>query len=109
MVSFNRNLFDVGADLLDVAEGSRAADAELAAHVAEGHRRRREAQRPLVAAWATDGALRPGLSLGEAGDMLWAFTSPELFRLLAGAGWTGDRYERHLNEVLSTALFGPGA
>jgi len=108
VVAFNRRLFEMGADLLDVAEGSRAGDADLAAHVAEGHRRRREAQRPLVAGWAARGALRPGLDAGGAADTLWALTSPELFRLLVRAGWSGGQYEQHLSELLAIGLLRGG-
>lgn len=104
IVAFNRRLFELGADLLDVAEGSRAGDAELADHVAEGHRRRREAQRPVVAAWAARGELRPSLGTADAADLLWALTSPELFRLLARAGWSGNHYEQQILDLLTNAL-----
>lgn len=107
VVAFNRRLFELAGDLIDVAQGSRAVDADLAANVAEGHRRRREAQRPLVDAWARRGVLREGVSAAKALLTLWTMTSPEVHRLATSDGaLTGDRYEAWLGGVLVRELFG---
>jgi AcrR family transcriptional regulator len=57
---------------------------------------------------ATTFGLRPGLSVTEAGDILWALTSPELLdRFTRRRGWTLDRYEAWLADAMADALVGP--
>ena len=46
------------------------------------------------------GGLRPGLSVDEAADVIWATNSPEVYVLLTTErGWTPDRYERWLADT----------
>jgi AcrR family transcriptional regulator len=50
-------------------------------------------------------ALRSGLGVGEARDLLWSLTCRELYRLLVvERKWTADDYERWLGALLATAL-----
>lgn len=107
VVAYNRRLFDQAGEFIAVAEGSVAADPDVAAHVAEGHRRRRAAQRAIVSRWAASGALRPGVTRTTAMDILWSLTSPGVHRqLVAGCGWSSVRYERWLVQVLAEQLLG---
>jgi AcrR family transcriptional regulator len=54
-------------------------------------------------------ALRSGLGVGEAHDILWSLTCRELYRLLVGERkWTTDDYERWLGALLATALLDAG-
>jgi AcrR family transcriptional regulator len=105
VVAFNRRLFELGGELIEVAQGSRAVDPDLSANVTEGHRRRREAQRPIVDGWASAGALREGLSAGDALLTLWTMTSPDVHRLATvDGGRTGEAYEGWLVGVLAREL-----
>jgi AcrR family transcriptional regulator len=107
VVAFNRRLFEIGGELIDVAQGSRAVDPDLSANVAEGHRRRREAQRPIVERWARRRMLRVGLSAPEALLTLWTMTSPDVHRLATvDGGIGGEVYETWLVEMLARHLFG---
>jgi len=107
VVAYNRRLFDRAGDFIAVAEGSLATDADVAAHVAEGHRRRRAAQRRIVEGWAASGALRQGLTRTAATDILWSLTSPSVHRLMVdGCGWSSVRYERWVVQVLAEQLLG---
>ena len=52
--------------------------------------------------------LRDGLTVAEAGDVLWTLTSPETAdRLLRRCGWSLDRYEAWLGRAMAEALVGP--
>lgn len=106
VAAFNRRLFEGGADILAIAIGSRAVDPEVAAWAAEGDRRRRVGQAGLVAGWHRAGALAPEIGLAEARSTLYALTSPEVYLVLLGTGWTPGRYERWLRRTLGTLLFG---
>src|ERR1019366_731236 len=54
-------------------------------------------QRSLVELLATTGALRAGLDVGGATDIMWALNHPSLYQLLVGdRGWTPARYEQWL-------------
>lgn len=107
VVAFNRRLFEVAGELIDVAEGSRAVDPDLSANVTEGHRRRRDAQRPIVEGWAAAGALRDGLSTEDALLSLWTMTSPDVHRLATvDGGRSGAAYESWLLGQLAWQLFG---
>ena len=52
-------------------------------------------------------ALRPGLSVSEAGERYCALTSPELYDLLTGEfGWTASRHRNWLTSLLYDDLLG---
>lgn len=52
--------------------------------------------------------LRPGLSVQEAGEIMWAYSSPELYRLLVlHRSWTPERFGQFVGESLVDALLGP--
>ena len=52
-------------------------------------------------------ALRPGLSVSEAGERYCALMSPELYHLLTVAfGWTADQHRLWLTELLEGELLG---
>ncbi|MDQ6686235.1 MAG: TetR/AcrR family transcriptional regulator [Actinomycetota bacterium] len=51
--------------------------------------------------------LRPGRTVEEAADILWAYSSPELYRLLVRTrGWPAERYGDYVGEALVDALLG---
>ncbi len=54
---------------------------------------------------ARSGALRAGLRERDAGDLIHALMSPELFRLLVvDRGWSARRYEHWLAGTLADQL-----
>lgn len=56
------------------------------------------------------GHLRPGVSVGEASDVLWTYNSVELYDLLViQRGWAAERYGRWVAEALISALLPPRA
>ncbi|MGB0093940.1 MAG: TetR/AcrR family transcriptional regulator [Solirubrobacteraceae bacterium] len=51
------------------------------------------------------GHLRPGISLAQAADILWAHSSPELYELLVlRRGWTPQRYGQYVADAMINAL-----
>ena len=51
------------------------------------------------------GHLRPGMSVDDARDILWAYNSAELYELLVlHRGWSPDHYGRWVAESLAAAL-----
>ncbi len=67
--------------------------------------RRAANMRRLVADLRDAGGLRPGLSVDEAADVVWATNSPELFVMLTRErGWSPDRYERWLGDAWTRLL-----
>jgi AcrR family transcriptional regulator len=54
------------------------------------------------------GQLRPGVTLADAVDTLWTYSSPELYELLVlRRGWTLKRYGRFIADAMSAALLRP--
>ncbi len=54
---------------------------------------------------AENGPLRSGLDSGTAAESIWALTSAEMHRLLTvDRGWSGDRYEQWLSDILEQYL-----
>jgi AcrR family transcriptional regulator len=94
--------------LIDLSRTASDADPAMASLLAEGAANRRTDCRAFVVA-----ALAPHLgdrvSVDEAADILWAYTSADLYRLLVhDAGWAHARYVDWLTEALATALLHPG-
>src|SRR4051794_4894732 len=70
--------------------------------------RRARNMRQLVRALGPDGTLRPGLSLSEAADTIWATASAELFVLLTTERrWSLDTYESWLTDTWTRLLLTP--
>lgn len=62
--------------------------------------RRAANMRKLAQELAAAGGLRPGLSVDEAADVIWATNSPEVYVLLTTErGWTPERYEGWLADT----------
>src|SRR5215467_5106615 len=56
------------------------------------------------------GALRPGLSVARAADILWFYAGPWAYRgLVTGRGWTLDEYEAWIGDTLYIQLMDPQA
>jgi AcrR family transcriptional regulator len=64
--------------------------------------------RQNAARLARAGHLRDGLRARDAGDVLWACSSPELYDLMVGRrGWTPARYARFIADVMTAGLLPP--
>ena len=106
-IAFNVRFYDAGFDLIDIARTVAGVEPDLGEMWREGEARRHRAQSALAAGWAAAGALAPGLSAGQATDVLWALSGPDLFRLLVvEQKWDLARFESWLGEVLARELFG---
>ena len=52
--------------------------------------------------------LRPGVSLRDAAEIMWTYSSPELYRLLVvDRGWSPEQYGQFVGTSLVDALLGP--
>jgi len=64
-----------------------------------------EVQRPIVKSLHRKKALRPGLDVTRATDILWTLNHPDLWQLLVGArGWTPDQYEQWFGDTTCSQL-----
>ena len=62
-------------------------------------------QRAVVESLADKGALKAGLDVDAAADILWSLNSPALYRLLTGErGWSPKQYERWMTDLLCEQL-----
>jgi AcrR family transcriptional regulator len=87
-----------------LADAARS-DQDAATLLAEIARQRQEGQRRIARSLARSGDLRPGLRERDAGDVIHALASPEVYGLLViDRGWSGDRYEAWLADILSGQL-----
>lgn len=106
MVAFGARLFARASDLLAIARSAGHAEPDLVDLVHAGEQRRREGQAPIVRAWKRAGALRPGLTTGQAADILWSLTGEDVYRLLVEqCRWPTNRYQRWLESALAELLF----
>lgn len=62
-------------------------------------------QRPLVESLREKDALRRGLDVDRAGDVLWTLSHPNLWQLLVGErGWTPEQYEEWFGDTICSQL-----
>ena len=94
--------------ILLLVRDAAAADPNMAALHAklDADRRRRMA---VNAAHLRDaGHLRSGMTFREAVDVLWTFSSPDLYDLLVvRRGWSASRYGRFVGDAIAAALLPP--
>ena len=87
-----------------LADAARS-DADAAALLAALARQRHEGQRRIAKSLARAGALKPGLRERDAGDLIHALASPEVYGLLVfDRGWSGERYEEWVRSILIDQL-----
>jgi len=103
---------EVGPRVFPILQLARdaASDPEVAATLEEISAARLARMTVNAAGLATAGHLRPGITVSQAADIMWAINSPELFELLVlHRGWTYERYGQLIAQVLaSTLLPAPG-
>lgn len=87
--------------LRDAANDDHVAAGLLGELDAERHARMSRNARTLV----RGGHTRPGIRLREASDVLWTYSSPELYDLLVRRrGWSLRRYGEFVGEAIARAL-----
>jgi AcrR family transcriptional regulator len=97
------------APILALARDAAASDPDLAALLQEISAARHERMTLNARGLADAGHLRPGITVSEAADILWTYSSPELYDLLARQrGWTAERYGQFVAQALIAALLPPG-
>ncbi len=96
------------AGIYRILVSAAAADPDAAALLDELTGQRQEGQGGLARSLARAGALRPKLRERDAGDIIHALMSPEVYRLLVvDRGWSPERYEKWLTETLVGQLLAP--
>ena len=82
-----------------------ATDPEMAALLHDSDRQRRERMRDNARTLADRGYLKSDVTLEDATDVMWTYSSPELYELLVvRCGWDLIRYGRFIGDSLAAAL-----
>jgi AcrR family transcriptional regulator len=91
--------------LLEVIRSAAADDREIAALWSRIQTEFYDNQRSVVEALHRKRALRPGLDVARATDILWTLNHPNVYRLLVtDRGWTPDQHEKWLADLLCSEL-----
>jgi AcrR family transcriptional regulator len=90
----------------DILRSAAAVDAEVGTLRDDLQLRQRRSAMTTVAEWlAANGPLRNGISVSDAGSIIWTLTSPEVHRLLRdGSGWSQERFACWLEDTLVRTL-----
>jgi AcrR family transcriptional regulator len=98
------------APVLLLARDAAASDHELAALLDEVSAARLERMTVNARALADADHLRSGITPAEAADVLWTYSSPELYELLVlRRGWSAEHYGRFVAQAMIAALLPPTA
>ena len=88
-----------------ILTSAAASDGDAATLLDELTRQRQQGQGLVARALARRRALRPALEERDAGDIIHALVSPEVYRLLVvDRGWPPERYKTWLTETLVSQL-----
>ena len=102
---FTMELAPEGAPIMLLIRAAAATDPEMAALLAETEQQRRARMRHNARRLQRRGWLRPGVTLGQATDILWAYSSAEVYELLViKSGWPVSRYGQFIGDALIAAL-----
>jgi hypothetical protein len=89
-------LMERTSPILNVLSSAAQVDPDAAGLLAEIRRQRHTGQSRIVAALVERGALDPGLDPSKASDMVYAFMSPDVHRILTiERGWTSEDCEAY--------------
>lgn len=93
------------APIMLLVRGAAATDPDMATLLAEAEAQRRTRMRHNARRIQECGWLRPGLGLAQATDILWTYSSAELYDLLVvKSGWPAKRYGEFIGDALVAAL-----
>ena len=93
--------------ILEVIRGAAPAEPDIGALWNRIQTEFHDNQRTVVQSLADKGALAPGLDVDGATDILWSLNHPSFYALLAGErGWSPERYEEWLADLLCQQLLG---
>ena len=96
------------APILLLARDAAAGDPDLAALLDEISAARLERMTVNAHGLSEAGHLQPGLTIAQAADILWTYSSPELYELLVlRSGWSPGRYGRFAAQAMIAALLTP--
>lgn len=105
VAQITRQAYEPLASSLELLRTAGAVAPELAEVARQIEARRRQNQARLMTFLHEQGALRPGLSLEKATDVLWALTSYDLYRMLVvEQQWEPEQYETWLAQLLAQHL-----
>ena len=97
------------AALMEVIRSAAPTDPDIAALWSRIQSDFYDIQRPVVAMLAEKNALRPGLDVDGATDILWTLNHPDVWQLLVGErGWTPERYEEWFGDTVCAQLLAEG-
>lgn len=93
------------AELFAVVWQAAASEPEIVALEQRARQSRWDDVREVAHALAEQAALRPGLDVDTATDIIWALASPQLYRLLTvDRGWSSERWEAWLRDSLTIQI-----
>jgi len=93
------------APILMLARDAAASDPEVALTLDQISAARLDRMALNARGLFEAGHLRPEITPGEAADIMWTYSSPELYELLVlRRGWSADRYGRFVGQALIAAL-----
>jgi AcrR family transcriptional regulator len=102
-----RSILEHCGDIVQALVTGAAAEPELAAALAEGHRRHVEGSRSVVGALGAMGALAPSIEPGGAAETMAALSDISLGLLLRDTyGWSLDRIESWTADTTRALLLG---
>ncbi len=94
-----------GSPILLLIRAAAVSDPEMAALLAEAEAQRRTRMRHNARRLQRRGWLRPGVTLAQATDVLWTYSSHELYELLVmKSGWSVSRYGEFVTDAMIAAL-----
>jgi AcrR family transcriptional regulator len=102
-----RQIHDAASSTLDLLKGAGVVAPQLARLLKDRETKRYKAQEHLIDYLQEHRKLKVGLGRTAARDVLWSFTSRELYRLLViERAWTSQAYEDWLGDTLLLTLIG---
>jgi AcrR family transcriptional regulator len=101
----SRTVKERAGQLLGVIRSAAPVDADIAALWDRIEAEFYDNQRAIVETLQKKKALRPGLDVTRATDILWTLNHPHVWLLLAGErGWTPEQYEQWFGDTISAQL-----
>jgi AcrR family transcriptional regulator len=106
--AISRSVYEGESRELGMLRGASSFSPSLRKIEQQFEKMRLDMQQARIELLFDQGKAKHGLSLDEARQIMWMYTSRDIYRMLVReAGWTPDRYEDWLRETLLAALVEP--